>query len=177
MIVYHGGNKYVKSLESAEMGMGNSQEGIGTYFTPDLKVAKTYGKEITQIDINPSKFIKSRSPLNDANKLSKLIEKLDKDDQDFWMIFADYGLEVIEKKDVKPIHYKQLAKMMIGGEYRNIQIELSQASNIHTLVKAWKEVFPNIQGLEHNNFYCVIHSNSIPKPYNLLKDEIKKNVK
>lgn len=80
MRVYHGSNhnfkklRISKSLCNYESTLQN--EGLGIYFTTDLEVAKSYGKYIYILEINPAHFIDFRKEYACKVYLNKMVIEL-----------------------------------------------------------------------------------------------------
>ena len=158
--VYHGDNYGTTHINSRLMNYGNNQEGIGIYFGT-LDTARTYGKDIVSTVINPSNFLNSREITEDKlplDKLTTLIQELNKRDSDFWYLFTDFGMDV-EQDTVERHHCSELAIALGDDELRNMQITLAERSNVEASVTLWNDIFPEVHGLYNEEFYAIINTN------------------
>lgn len=170
--LYHGDNVGTTVLQSKWMlhGESNNQEGVGIYFSPDIKAAESYGSKISSIDISGLKIKKSRDLVVDnisRNNGAKLIQHLSNNSEDFWYVYSDYGIEVAEPTDVRPHHAAQLFDKMKMSEIRNWQIELVQASDVNLFVTGWNK-YIKIDGIYETDskFYAIINTNIVATPVN-----------
>lgn len=161
--VYHGGNVEIINIDNNYHFMyhkeANVQEGVGIYFTPDVDVAKQYGKIISTIKIDSTKFLPSRetvSVLLSKTQVINLLKEIAKNYDELWMMATDYGFEVNSNKELVK-HYDAFAKMIMNNEIRNFQIELVQNTNIEVFAKAWQKVIPfNGTYNKELQFYAII---------------------
>jgi hypothetical protein len=169
-IVYHGDNIGTTALEAKWMmhGESNNQEGVGIYFTPDIKVATNYGPKVSVIDLSGLTIENSRSSvdeiINDENAIA-LITYLSQNNENFWYKFSDYGIEVAEPEDVEEYHSEELYHHMRTQMVRDWQIELTQASDVITFVTGWNKFIP-IDGLfeRESMFYAIINTDIVATP-------------
>jgi hypothetical protein len=169
-IVYHGDNIGTTDLQAKWMmhDTSNNQEGVGIYFTPDIKVATNYGPKVSAIDLRGLQIVDSRSSVDsviDQNNAIALIAYLSNNNEDFWYIFSDYGMEVAEPEDVEEYHFRELYSKMAPQMVRDWQIELTQASDVITFVTGWNETIP-IDGLleSESMFYAIINTDIVATP-------------
>lgn len=171
--LYHGDDFGTTSINPKWMyhDSSNNQEGIGIYFSPDINVARSYGKKISSISKSGLKIFDARRPAVDAvslNQAARLTEELNRTNEDFWYIYSDYGIEVAEPEDVENHHHFQLQEMMMNEQIRNWQIEMAQnAVNIEIFVRAWNKHI-KIDGLFENEsqFYSIINTSVKVTPVN-----------
>jgi hypothetical protein len=170
--VYHGDSHGTTSLNSKWMlhGESNNQEGVGIYFSPDIKVAKSYGPKVSSIDISGLNIAKSRDLVTDIisqDDAIMLLSYLHKHSEDFWYMLTDYGIEIAEPEEVEEGHLYALHNMMQTQEVRNWQIELTQASDVVTFVTAWNK-YIDIDALYETDskFYAVINTSITATPVN-----------
>jgi hypothetical protein len=175
--VYHGDNIGTTALEAKWMmhDTSNNQEGVGIYFTPDIKVATNYGHKVSAIDLSGLTIENSRSSvediINDENAIA-LITYLSQNNEDFWYIFSDYGIEVTEPEDVEEYHSEELYHHMRPQMVRDWQIELTQASDVITFVTGWNKFIP-IDGLfeRETMFYAIINTDITATPVTKRKSQ------
>ncbi len=163
--IYHGDNYGTKKLDRKLMFHGgNNQVGIGIYFGT-RETAEKYGKHIVSISINPKNFKDGHAPMGKIikeNKFVCLCRYLNKDDENFWMILTDYGIEVYDSSEAKQYHFQKLYQFMKDEEIRNVQIELAQyCADPMYLISNWNVCLSHIHGLYEKNtgFYSVIRDN------------------
>ncbi len=150
LTIYHGDNHKTTKLDPALMNQGNNQVGIGIYFG-SLEIAKTYGKDIISIDINPKDFEDGHDYASDIlNKKSAvaMMDYIQKNSKRFQILFDDYGVD----------NNDELYDMLAEDELRNFQLGLVEYSDTKTVVKAWNK-FIKIDGLyeKSSGFYSVIN--------------------
>lgn len=171
-IVYHGDNEGTTVLQAKWMmhDTSNNQEGVGIYFTPDINVATNYGAKVSSIDLTGLKIVNSRmateSVVSDEQGTA-LTRYLSENNEDFWYIYSDYGIEVAEPEDVEEYHHEMLYDKMKTSEIRYWQMELAQAADVITLVTGWNK-FINIDALldRPSMFYAVINTDIVATPVN-----------
>jgi hypothetical protein len=151
--VYHGDDYSTTKIDVSRMDTGNNQVGIGVYFGT-LETAKTYGKNIISIDINPKNFkdgFKSIDEITNMKSIINLLTFIEKGDKGFKRIHEDFGTESVD----------ELAYMLGASEARNFQIEVSEYSSTKIFVAAWNKTMKNIHGLfeKQTGFYSVINTN------------------
>jgi len=61
--VFHGDNYGTKKINVALMNNGNNQEGVGIYFSNELKDAEDYGANVVSVLIDEDNFINSRASI------------------------------------------------------------------------------------------------------------------
>jgi len=171
-ILYHGDNIGTTKLQAQWMlhGESNNQEGVGIYFSPDIEIAYSYGDKVSSISKTGLKIVNSRRPvdkvINDRTAI-KLLQYLNIHDSDFWYMLTDYGIEVSSQNQVQTSHLTQLHNMMKQEEIRNWQIELTQATDVITVVNGWNQII-KIDALFETDtqFYAVINTNIVATPVN-----------
>jgi hypothetical protein len=171
-IVYHGDSIGTTALQAKWMmhDTSNNQEGVGIYFTPDINVATNYGPKVSAIDLSGLTIENSRSPveniIDDENAIA-LITYLSQNNDDFWYIYSDYGIEVAEPEDVEEYHSEELYQHMRTQMARDWQLELTQASDVITFVTAWNKFIP-IDGIfeRETMFYAIINTDIVATPVN-----------
>lgn len=158
--VYHGDNYGTTTMNPKLMNYGNNQEGIGIYFGT-LDTAHGYGDKIVSTVIDTANFLNSRTVTADKllmDKLTTLIQELNKHNSDFWYLFTDFGMDV-EQDTVEKHHCNELALALGDDELRNMQITLAERSNVELFVQLWNKIFPNVHGLYNDEFYAIINTN------------------
>lgn len=149
-LIYHGDNYGGKlKLTDKYMKLSNNQEGMGIYFG-NLSIARGYGDDITEAEIDTSRFADSRNPTHrvlSSRAVLKMLKYLAKEDlESMWYLATDYGFDVDMEDtiDVLP----NLAHAMKDEEIRNFQITLAQSFGTVPLSKAWKSA-TRLMGLYH----------------------------
>lgn len=163
-LLFHGGSHVLTNLEPKWMlhGESNNQEGVGIYFSPDIKVAQGYGEKISYI-VNDHITIKpSRAPIDTmitADQAVKIFSYILERDENFWYMISDY-VEVSEPEDIEQYHLETVWDMMKDQMARDWQLELAMASNVVDFVEAWHN-FTSIDGLyeDDSKFYAIINPN------------------
>jgi hypothetical protein len=173
LTLYHGDDFGTTRIEPKLMFHGgNNQEGVGIYFSPDIKAAKGYGSKIIKLVLTKAQR-KRIVPARDstADHISpkagfNLLKYIHQNDDEFWYLISNY-MEVTEPEDVNAFHLRQLFKMMAPSEIRNFQIEVCQGTNVELFVKAWNATVP-INGLHEigSDFYSIINPEFSVTPVN-----------
>lgn len=164
-LIYHGDNYNTTKLIPKLMNNGNNQEGIGIYFSDDIKTAKDYGKDVISLNINERNFINSRDILKkhlskkDLVGLLKILHQ--SDNESFFYYISDY-IEVSEPEEVEDYHIEEFIQHIEREQIRNFQIDMANNFGVEVFVKAWNFIFKNIHGTYYNNndneiWYCVIN--------------------
>jgi len=126
------------------MNNGNNQEGIGIYFSNILETAETYGKNIVSAEIEHKKFIDSRKSISDYVNISKIVKLFEylhnTDNEPFYYLATDWGIEISEPEDVDKQVLLQLAKNMSTEEVRNFQITLAEEFGVVDFVEGWNKI-------------------------------------
>ena len=169
--VYHGDNHNTKKLEIEKMFMGgNQQEGVGIYFGSSVDVAKDYGKNIIVAKINPKNFIYSRDEIGkfiNKSTLEKILIELNKvDNEEFYYLITDYGVELTEPtKNVDKKDMDILINKISKEQVRNFQIDMCQRFGVKSFVKLWNN-YTKIQGTYNKEgFYAIIDPTIKVSPY------------
>ena len=173
--LFHGDNVGTTNLSPEWMlhGSSNNQEGVGIYFSPDIDVAKSYGSKISKLELSGSDLehiVDARSIAADiisTNSAVSMLSQLNSQDDEFWYLLTDYGIEVSNQEDVDTSHLSHLYSMMKETEIRNFQIELCEATNVNLFVPAWNSNI-GIYGLFESvsNFYSIINTKLKVTPVN-----------
>ncbi len=160
--LYHGDNFKTKELDSKLMLNGNNQEGVGIYFGT-LDVAKSYGKNIIEIELDRSRLVPSRAIAQEYISETKICSLLDglKEENPKAMVgyLQDWGKEVYEIDGISSKDIMFLAEQNKEEEIRNLQIELAQRFGVENFVKVWNKEM-DIDGTYDNEtgFYAVINT-------------------
>ena len=162
--LYHGDNHGTRFINPKRMMTDNSnnQEGVGIYFSPDIEVAKSYGKFIVSCEVNPDSFVEARKTVRQTrkikNKLSKMFKAFHKiDPEGIWYMMTDYGIDLSEPEDIKSYHFDDLVQLMLDEEIRNLQITLVEYYDVETFVKVWNSIYTDITGTYNKelDFYAI----------------------
>jgi hypothetical protein len=171
-ITYHGDDHGTKAITAKNMWLGGySQEGIGIYFGPK-EIAEGYGKYISGAEVNPERYIESRSIAIDTlgyDNIHRILQALHAaDPENMYYLVTDYGFDVGEIEDVEDFNIESMVEILGNNEIRNFQIELVQRFDIQKFVDIWNQEVPEIHGLKHTelDFYIVINYNVKVKPLN-----------
>ena len=163
VILYHGDNHGTIETKAELMNNGNNQEGIGIYFSPDINVAKHYGKKIVKVQIKKELFVESRSYVKDNkeiyDKLEQFLVKLFPYEKEaFFYEYTNYFSDVTDPDKITAEHIKHLADMYVNEEIRNLQINLTEIVGVENFVKEWNKLYKNIYGTYDNGteFYAII---------------------
>jgi len=159
--IYHGDNHNTKEIKPTQMDKGNMQNGPGIYFSEDITVAKLYGKNIVQVEVDPKKFIPSRGPVSKMKLGYYMLKDLWKVDKEAMYYLISDWIEVHEPDDVTIDDVALLFSKMKQNEIRNFLITLSDSFGVEELVKVWMKHYPNKLGTYDKNtgFYSVINTN------------------
>lgn len=149
--VFHGDNHKTKKINPSLMNNGNNQEGIGIYFGNQIEIAQSYGKDIVSAEIDTKNFIDSRALLNkiSKSKVIKLLTELQKiDEEEFYYLTTDYGVEVMEPEDVDSSVILDLWNLIKSEQVRNFQVDMAQKFGTENFVRLWNEII-KIDGTFH----------------------------
>jgi hypothetical protein len=131
--VYHGDNYGLETINGNYKRIadpsGNMALGLGIYFTEDIKLARRYGNKIVSTIIDKNKLLPALSMANDVMDRDNVIELLkyyNKESEDFWYYYSDFGINVSEPEDLEDYHAEILVDYIIDNEVRNFMIELWQ---------------------------------------------------
>ena len=141
--VYHGDRHNTKKLDVKLMNNGNNQEGIGIYFSDNIEDTKTYGKDVVSASINTNNFINSHDDIAviGNSKIEKILKDLFKlDEEEFYYLITDYGVEVHNPEDVNENYIKELVNLIKNEEVRNFQIDLSDRFGVKQFVDIWNKI-------------------------------------
>lgn len=161
LTLYHGDNFCTDSIKVENMDLGgNMQEGIGIYFTNDIKVAKGYGTCLIKTEVNSNNFIPSREPIRNYISEDEIFEILDDlmfiDDEAMFYLVSDY-LYIETPSDLEEYHLHSLASKLSIEEARNFQITLAESFSVPAFVEAWNTNTTYIGTFEEKSgFYCII---------------------
>jgi len=158
LILYHGDNHKTNSINPLLMNNGFNQEGIGIYFSPDIKLAESYGKDIIKIEVNKKDFLPSRGIIGDYVSKTNLINFLK--EGGFKDLSTDYGLEYLD--------YNKFYDLIKEEQIRNFQITIVEEIGVNKFLNLWKKHIKK-QGLYDKNIYSVLYGKIIKD----LKEEIK----
>ena len=143
--VYHGDNFGLthinKNYDRIADPKGNMANGLGIYFAKDVEHAKRYGNKIVSTEVDINKLLPAKEYLDDyisADKMARLLHYFYINSEEFWMNYADYGFEVIEKEDYKKHYSYEMAEMIIEEQVRNVMIDLWQkVRDTEIFVEGW----------------------------------------
>ncbi len=159
LTIYHGDNHETKKIDPKLMMNGNVQEGIGIYFG-NLVVAKSYGKDIVQAEVNQKDFKPSRGTVKRNLKLAYNIlrDLWHIDPESMYYLITDW-VEIVEIEDITHDDIRLLAQKMGSDEVRNFQITLAEAFGVENFVKIWNKVYPKNTGTydKDTGFYAIIN--------------------
>ena len=176
--VYHGdavGMNTINGNYERMWGDGNSQEGVGIYFSDDIKVAEHYGTKVVSTMCDKSKIVHSRKDMNNffsIEQLANLIMKLYNGipERMFYML-SDY-VEVYDVDSVEKSHCFNVAKQMITEEVRNVQVELIKAiDNTKMFVDAWLDIMKTYGTYSDEGIYCLMYNEQKLQRIGGIKDE------
>jgi len=166
--VYHGDDYNTKQINGNYARMysasSNVQEGIGIYFTPDIEVAQSYGKNISSTVVDMDDILPARGIVSDHiphDRMVALLTDLNNNNEDFWYMISDY-MGVTERDEVDEYHIEGLAETVSNQEIRNTQIELLEASDVTTFVKAWLKHIKKYGTFEKESKFFALMYNDEP---------------
>ena len=118
VIAYHGSDHNITKFDHFYKEFSNDEHGPGIYFTNNESIAKGYGRNLYEVEIDLTGFITEKTKRNDARLLKIITENLN-----------EYNLS---NYDENPIRAKRL---LIEG------VMQPRISYIECLMNIWSDVF------------------------------------
>jgi len=143
--IYHGDNFNTKKLIPKLMMQesGNSQEGVGIYFSNKIETAESYGKDVISINVDTKKLIPSRGYIGDEigiKNIAKILRDMYKIDEEEMYYYISDWLEIMEPEDIRDYHFDKMAKNIKDTQVRNFQIDISEKFGVVHFVESWNKV-------------------------------------